>query len=242
MFAAPRLKRIDPSVRAWGRPIAFSTCDGSSVPDEHADPDDTAMPARSRPISSDSASTRSMLMLVVFGTRGDAAPLRSVPGIVDEDARLEAIAQRAPAAALRSPASPRDLRGDAEADQRRHVLGARAAAALLPPAGDRRDQAHAALDPQRAGALGPVELVTRDRQQVDAERAHVDRNLAGALHRVGVKQRAALVRDRGELRDRLDGADLVVGVHHRDERGVVGDRLAQRDRSRRCRWHRPARS
>ena len=83
VFAAPRLKRIDPSVRAWGRPIAFRTCDGSSVPDEHADPDDTAMPARSSPISSDSASTRSMLMLVVFGTRGDAAPLRSVPETLD---------------------------------------------------------------------------------------------------------------------------------------------------------------
>ena len=28
------------------------------------------------------------------------------------------------------------------------------------------------------------------------------------------------------LGDRLDGADLVVGVHHRHERGVVGDRVA----------------
>src|SRR5688572_15478152 len=44
VFAAPKLKRIEPSVRAWGRPIAFSTCEGSSVPDEHADPDETAMP------------------------------------------------------------------------------------------------------------------------------------------------------------------------------------------------------
>ena len=34
-----------------------------------------------------------------------------------------------------------------------------------------------------------------------------------------------------ELGDRLNRADLVVGVHHRDERRVVGDRLAQRDRA-----------
>ena len=31
---------------------------------------------------------------------------------------------------------------------------------------------------------------------------------------------------RGDLRDRLNRADLVVGVHHRDERRVVGERLA----------------
>jgi hypothetical protein len=53
--------------------------------------------------------------------------------------------------------------------------------------------------------------VPRDRQQIDAERAHVDRNLAGALHGVGMEQRAALVRERRDLRDRLNGADLVIG-------------------------------
>src|SRR5688572_25178321 len=35
---SPRLNRIELNVRAWGRPMAFNTCDGSSVPDEHADP------------------------------------------------------------------------------------------------------------------------------------------------------------------------------------------------------------
>ena len=62
-----------------------------------------------------------------------------------------------------------------------------------------------------------------DRQQVDAERRDVERQLAGRLHGVGVEQRAAGVGDGGELGDRLDGADLVVGVHHRDQRGAVGD-------------------
>ena len=36
-----------------------------------------------------------------------------------------------------------------------------------------------------------------------------------------------LVRDRGELGHRLDRADLVVRMHHRDERGLGGDRFAQ---------------
>ena len=40
----PRLKRSEFCVRCVGRPIARSTCDGSSVPDEQADPVDTANP------------------------------------------------------------------------------------------------------------------------------------------------------------------------------------------------------
>ena len=63
------------------------------------------------------------------------------------------------------------------------------------------------------------------REQVDAEGPHVDGYLADRLHRVGVHQRAALVGDGGNLGNRLDGPDLVVCVHDRDERGVVGHRL-----------------
>ncbi len=62
-----------------------------------------------------------------------------------------------------------------------------------------------------------------DRQQVDAERRDVDRQLAGRLHGVGVEQRAAGVGNGGERGDWLDRADFVVGEHHRDERGAVGD-------------------
>ena len=36
-----------------GNPMARRTCEGSSVPDEHADPVETAMPSRSSAISSD---------------------------------------------------------------------------------------------------------------------------------------------------------------------------------------------
>jgi len=53
VFAAPRLNRIEFCVRCAGKPIAFSTCDGSSVPDEQAEPVETAMPARSSAMSSD---------------------------------------------------------------------------------------------------------------------------------------------------------------------------------------------
>ena len=74
----------------------------------------------------------------------------------------------------------------------------------------------------RAGALRPVKLVRRERQQVDAEAGHVDGNLAHRLHGIGVKKCAFFVREPGQLRHGLDGANFVVGVHHRDERGLVG--------------------
>ena len=217
------------------RPIAFSTCDGSSVPDEHADPVDTATPSRSSAISSDSASMRSKLMLVVLGTRASRAPLTSVFGTADRipfSRRSRSADRRSASTSIfciaRRAATPIPIAPGT------FSVPARRFRSCLPPLrnGDRRTPR---FDPQRADALRTVELVRRDGEQIDAERAHVHRNLARALHGVGVEQRPARVGDRGELGDRLNRADFVVRVHDRDERGVVGHRLAQRGRARRCR-------
>ena len=43
------------------------------------------------------------------------------------------------------------------------------------------------------------------------------------LHGVGVEQDARLAADRADLRDGENRADLIVGVHDRDEAGVVAD-------------------
>src|SRR4030095_14378760 len=51
VLPAPSEKRIEFCVRCDGRFIARSTCDGSSVPDEHADPVETAKTPRSRAMS-----------------------------------------------------------------------------------------------------------------------------------------------------------------------------------------------
>ncbi len=113
--------------------------------------------------------------------------------------------------------------GCAHAGNGRHVLGAGAPVALLASAGGKRHQTHAAAYPQGARALGAAELVGRDRQQIDAERLHVDRQFAGRLDGVGVEQRAPASGQRGQRRDRLHGADLVVGVHHRHDRRAIGE-------------------
>ena len=78
--------------------------------------------------------------------------------------------------------------------------------------------------------FGPVHLVRRQRRQVDARRVDVERDLADALDRVDVEERALLLDDRADLLDRVDGADLVVGEHDRDQDRLVGHRRSHRRR------------
>ena len=74
---------------------------------------------------------------------------------------------------------------------------------------------------KRAHALRSVNLVRRDRRQIDVVLNHVERNLADRLHRVGVEQHAALMAQRADFADRLQHANLVVGGHDRDQDRLV---------------------
>ena len=94
-----------------------------------------------------------------------------------------------------------------------------AAIALVTAARQDGREPDPAPDPERARPLWSVELVARQREQVDAERPDIDRNLASGLDRIGMKERAVRVRDAGQFVDRLHRADLVVRVHHRHDRG-----------------------
>ena len=51
----PRLSRTAPWASSGPNPMASSTCDGWTLPEEQAEPDDTAIPARSKPITAVSA-------------------------------------------------------------------------------------------------------------------------------------------------------------------------------------------
>ncbi len=83
------------------------------------------------------------------------------------------------------------------------------------------------LHVERADAFRRVDLVARDREQVDAERANVDGDLPDRLRSVGVHQRAARMSELRQLGDGLDHAGLVVRMHHRDQSGVTVDRRAR---------------
>ena len=76
---------------------------------------------------------------------------------------------------------------------------------------------------ERAHALGRVELVAGEAQEVDAQLAHVHPDLAGRLRRVRVHQDPALVGEARDLGDRLDRSDLVVRVHDADEDRLRGE-------------------
>src|SRR5215510_8576517 len=90
----------------------------------------------------------------------------------------------------------------------------------------RRD-AHAPASVQNPDAFRPINLVSGERQEVDAEFLHVNRNLADRLYGVGVQIEmllpglAALLDQRADLFERLDRPDLVVGVHYGDQRGFI---------------------
>src|SRR5262247_2450493 len=70
----PRLTRTAPRANSGATPMAASTCDGATLPDEQAAPDDTATPSRSKAITAVSAFRPGTLKRVVFGSRADAAP------------------------------------------------------------------------------------------------------------------------------------------------------------------------
>ncbi len=87
------------------------------------------------------------------------------------------------------------------------------------------EEVGAVPDEERADALGALELVGRDREQVDVQGGHVDRQVRGGLDGVDVEEDAPVAVDPvGDLGDRLDRADLVVGEHHADQDRPVVDR------------------
>ena len=65
----PILSRTAPWAISASNPIASSTWDGCTLPDEQAEPEDTAIPARSKPITAVSALRPGAVNKVVLGNR-----------------------------------------------------------------------------------------------------------------------------------------------------------------------------
>ncbi len=88
---------------------------------------------------------------------------------------------------------------------------------------DERRDAHSLAHEERSHALGAIELVRGQRQQVDVHLADVHRHVADGLHRVRVEDDLSLAADGADLPDGLNSPDLVVRVHDRDEDRPVRD-------------------
>ena len=89
----------------------------------------------------------------------------------------------------------------AEPNAERRRQSARSHAPLLPAAVDqRRDpRPRPPAHIERADALGSVNLVARDRHQIDVHRLDIERDLADRLRRVGVEENPARAAERADL-------------------------------------------
>lgn len=113
------------------------------------------------------------------------------------------------------------LAGRAEGGGAGDVLGARAAARFVAASVLAGGEVDALADVEHADALRGVQLVAGDCVEIDV--LEIDGDFAGGLDAIGMEERAGGVRDFGHRFDVLDGAELVVGVHDGDERGVGAD-------------------
>ncbi len=99
----------------------------------------------------------------------------------------------------------------------------------MPAAIDNGRKLHAgvaAANIKRAYTLRSVNLVGGDRQQVDIVLLHVHGNLADRLHAIDREDNAVFLGNLADFLDRIDDADLIVGVHDGDQNRLRRDRLA----------------
>src|SRR5436190_23190579 len=76
----PRLTRTPARARCGGTPMAASTCDGWTLPEEQAAPADTATPSRSNAMTAVSAFIPGTANNVVLGSRSDSVAKMTTPG------------------------------------------------------------------------------------------------------------------------------------------------------------------
>lgn len=113
--------------------------------------------------------------------------------------------------------------GRTEANREQGAFGAGAPAMFMPGAMDQRLEPDPASDIERPDTLWCIEFVAGDGQQIDAKRVDLACNLADRLRCVGVKPDPTFPRNSTDLLDRLDRANLIVGVHDADQDGARRD-------------------
>ena len=188
----PRLMRMAARAISGASPIAARTWLAPTLPDEHAAPALTAMPSRSRAMTSVSALAPGSPKLVVLGRRSASPAMTTAAGVMLANPCLQPVAQGTNLVDL-GKIAPRRRGGRAEAGNGRDILGPCAPPALLAAAGDEGGQAGAVANDKRTHALRSAELVGGQRKIVDTERAHIDGHAAGGLHRIAVHGEAVLL-------------------------------------------------
>src|SRR5713101_2669115 len=110
----------------------------------------------------------------------------------------------------------RELGGFAEPQDAGNVLRAGTEAALMMAAVEKLAEMGATANVESADALWGVKLVAGNGEKVDAESVHVNGKLSGGLNGVGVEIDIRFFGDVADFLERLDGSELIVGVHDGD--------------------------
>src|SRR5690348_9979216 len=123
---------------------------------------------------------------------------------------------------LRSEAAAGDVTGHAKAD---YLMGRQSPgpeASFLAAAEEDRLQMRPRLaaDVERSNPLGAVELVRRQRHEIERQRVHIQWDLADRLRGITVEEDAARTAKRADRGDILDDADLVIDEHDRGQHRV----------------------
>jgi hypothetical protein len=107
---------------------------------------------------------------------------------------------------------------------------ASALAAFVAAANEQRLNGRSAAHEHGANALGSVHLVRADGEQMAANAAHVELDLARALHGVDVEENPGIRGDSADLLHRLQDSRLIVGQHYADQPRLWTDGAANVDR------------
>ncbi len=104
---------------------------------------------------------------------------------------------------------------------RRQCPGAQATFVASPMNLSEHTLLRARTDVQGANALGPIDLVCRERHQIHRELAEVNRQLASALCSVDMQQRPVPTYTPADFGDVVDGTQFVIDQHQRDQKCIV---------------------
>ena len=201
-------------------------------PEVQALPEEAAIPAISRLIRTDSISMPLKEMLTLLGIRRGVpmgGPLRWASGIVD---RIPSARRAESFADVRYDFvafAVGHLKSEARADDPCRVFRACASVSFLAAAHRLRLERGISIGKKNTNALGAVELVGGEAQHIDAEFLHIQVQISGRLHGIGVKDDAMAVLvlriayDLGYLTDGLDCACLIVDGHYGDDGGFGSD-------------------
>ena len=224
----PSEKRRDERAVTGSAPIASSTWLGWAIPAEHAEPVEHSTPAASRSSSSASPSQPGNEKCALPGSRpaGSGSPFRTASGTTSSTAAHQGVAQRAPPA----PSSARRSAGDA-------VTAAAAARPAIAGVSSVPERTSRSWPPPWATGTGVTPRPSEERADTDRPAELVARTASARRRREAAKSTgrcptactASVWKGRpcsrgqgGQRGDRLDGADLVVGPHHADERDRAG--------------------